>query len=292
MLVRNFLRILTVLSLLTIIAMFLVSRIDSNNDKSIVNDYPYKWSTDTDTDPLPVRFEDPLNSDIQLLREREELDQITKKPIDTFEFAFDLMAWVSRQWKHSVPSPDISWNATVFLPEIRAGNEGGYCAQFSQLLLQSFASYGIPARYIEIGSRENPYAHYIMEAWMSEYKKWVVFDADYSLVFTDKTGIPLNALEIRDRYLQQDRDDLHVLSTGVPVLADYRGWTWNTAELYFYVRVHLNSAQVTDPLSHPFDREEMVGWLDENHPGVHNPSSLVVPLMSTNRSEFYPDLIH
>lgn len=216
------------------------------------------------TEGLPVRYESFDAPQLLDLREREHLDEVVASAQDEFEQVLLLKNWVAAQWPHSIPDPYPPWNALVVLDWIRSGKTGGFCAQYSQVLLQSLASLGLTARYVEIGSVSNPYAHYVIEVWSNQFDKWMVMDGDYNIHF-ERNGVPLSALEVHDALLHSQLSDIVVVRgsfrDGHP---DPGSWPDGTMELYYYLRMHLKANHLSAPDEPPFDRyNDMVEWQDE-----------------------------
>jgi hypothetical protein len=212
---------------------------------------------------LPVRFESFDAPGLRELRERERLDEVIAGAKQPFERALLLKDWVAAQWPHSNPNPYPPWNANIILDWIRSGKTGGFCGQYSQVLLQSLASVGMTARYVEIGGDWNPVAHFVIEVWSNQYNKWVVLDADYNIHF-ERDGIPLSALEVHDALLGGTLADVQVIK-GSFMEGHYDAYDWplKTAELYYYLRVHLKADHLSVPDEEPFDRyNDMVEFRD------------------------------
>jgi hypothetical protein len=210
---------------------------------------------------LPVRYELFSAARLVELRQRENLDAVVTGAPDEFELMLRLKDWVAMQWPAGSPNPYPPWDAVTVLDWIRGGITGGFCAQYAQVLLQSFAAMGYHARYVEIGSVDNPYAHFVMEVWSNQFNKWVVFDADYNLHF-ERAGVPLSALEVHEALTRGE------ISQVVTVRGPYRQghsnadrWPLRTAELYYYLRVHLKANHLTVTNENPFDRyNDMIEW--------------------------------
>lgn len=216
---------------------------------------------------LGFRFQDLSEPLLAELAAREGLPAVVRGESRQFDQLVKLRDWVASQWPAGTPNPEPPWNALIVLDWIRAGRTGGFCAQYSQVFLQSAAALGFTARYVEIGSRDNPYAHYVTEVWSDDYDKWVVMDADYNVHF-ERHGTPLSALEIRDALLSEAAKQLDVRTTrqrdGHSQLSR---WPLRTAELYYYVRFHLKADHLTKPDEPRFDRfNDMVEWDDDLAP--------------------------
>lgn len=213
---------------------------------------------------LPFRYQPFDEPRLDTLATREHLPDVVAAGRTQFEQITRLKDWVAAQWPHSDPDPYPPWDALLVLDWIRAGTTGGFCGQYSQVFLQSLAALGFTARYVEIGTTDNPYAHYVTEVWSNEFDRWVMMDVDYNFHF-QRDGIPLSALEIHDALLADDLADVDVVlgavREGHPTPAD---WPQRTAELYYYLRYHLKADHLTKPGEPPFDRlHDMVEWQDD-----------------------------
>jgi hypothetical protein len=212
---------------------------------------------------VPIRFETFEAPELATLRSQEGLESVVAGASSEFEKMLLIKNWVAAQWPHGTPDPYPPWNALVVLDWIRGGTTGGFCAQYSQVLLQSLASLGMTARYVEIGSIENPTAHFIVEVWSNQHKKWVVLDSDFNVHF-ERRGIPLSALEIHDALLSGDLSEVLAIKGAFrDGHADPDSWPMKTAELYYYVRYHLKANHLSAPDEPQFDRfNDMIEWND------------------------------
>ena len=130
---------------------------------------------------------------LQDLREREGLDQIVAGASGDQEAFRRLMRWVRDQWEPGRPNPYPPPDARIILRDIRNGLTGGFCAQYSFVLLQAISSFGAPARCVTIDGHE------VIEAWLRDEDRWVVFDPFNDLQIQDAQGRTLSALEIWER---------------------------------------------------------------------------------------------
>lgn len=213
---------------------------------------------------LPIRLEPLHLPRLEELKQREALEAIVASGESEFAQILALKDWVSSQWPAGYPDPYPPWDAITVLDWIRGGVTGGFCAQYAQVLLQSLAALGLQARYVEIGSVDNPYAHFLTEVWSNEFNKWVLLDPDFNLHF-ERNGVPLSALEIHDALVRSQLSDVDViLGTRRAGHSNPASWPLRTADLYYYLRVHLNANHLAAPYEHPFHRyNDMVEWIDE-----------------------------
>lgn len=203
---------------------------------------------------LPLRFEPLATPRLAELRQREQLDAVVAGARDEFDAILNVKEWVARQFPHATPNPYPPWDAMTILDWIRGSQTGGFCAQYSQVLLQSLAALGLQGRYVEIGLVDNPYAHYVMEVWSNQHDKWVVLDGDYNMHF-ERDGVPLSALEVHQALVRSEHSDI------VAVAGEFREghdhpsrWPLQMVELYHYLRVHLKADHLSAPDETPFDR--------------------------------------
>jgi Transglutaminase-like superfamily len=214
---------------------------------------------------LPVRYEHFDAPRIQQLAAREGLDAVVAGAASEFEAVLKLKEWVAAQFPHTNPEPYPPWDALIILDAIRGGLTGGFCAQYSQVLLQSLAAFGIPARYLEVGTAANPFNHFPLEFWSNQFNKWVLLDADFNLHF-ERNGLPLSALEVHEALVTGAAASVNVVEgafrTGHPSPGDL---PLGTRELYYYMRYHLKADHVWAPAEAPFDRwNDMVEWTDSH----------------------------
>ncbi len=212
---------------------------------------------------LPLRLQPLDDPQLDQLAAREHLRDVAPPAGRQFDRILQVKEWVNAQWPVGTPDPYPPWNAMIILDWIRSGRTGGFCGQYSQVLLQSLAALGFNARYVEIGAADNPYAHYVTEVWSNDFDKWVMMDADYNLHF-ERDGVPMSALEIHDALLEGTLDGARpvagTMREGRPSPDD---WPQKTAEFYRYLRYHLKANHLTKPGEAPFDRfNDMMEFVD------------------------------
>lgn len=217
-----------------------------------------------DANRLPVRYENYTAPRLAELVQRENLWAVVAGATSEFDAVLRLKDWVNAQWPLGTPEPYPPWDALVVLDWIRAGITGGFCAQYSQVFLQSLAAFGIPARYVEVGRDVNPYNHYTTEVWSNDFNKWVLMDANFNLHFVGG-GAPLSALEVHDALVDGRLGEVAVVH-GVqhPGRSSSSEWPLGTAEFYYYLRYHLNANHVSAPAEPAFERfDDMIEWMDD-----------------------------
>lgn len=215
------------------------------------------------TEGVPVRFEDPGHPRLKQLRERENLDAVILPGRSEFENILAMKDWVAAQWPHSTPDPYPPWDAIDILDWIRGGVTGGFCGQYSQVLLQALAAFGYQARYVEIGTVDNPWAHFVVEAWSNNFNKWMVMDADFNVHYM-RDGIPLSAIDLHEALVNDNTSDIAVVLG--PTRAghdDPHIYPQRTIEFYYYLRLLLKGNHLSDQITPAIDRyNDSIEWSD------------------------------
>jgi len=136
--------------------------------------------------------------ELSKLRERENLDEATAGSRTQFDAQVKILDYVAKRWKHSSPWPEYpAPDALSILNRIEYAGSGGYCSQFNRTLEGLCVALGWQARQVFV------VGHEVMEVWNDELGKWIFLDADYQnhYNYDTKTGMPLNVLELHNRYL-------------------------------------------------------------------------------------------
>jgi len=135
---------------------------------------------------------------LQLLRQREHLDQVIAPGTSQLDKTILLRAWAHRQWTGGgtffyYPP----WDAVEILDLARKHANRGFCAQYAIVFLQACLSVGLHARYIDLPG------HFTVAVWSDDYDKWVVMDP-FNDVYYEYKGAPLSGFELYDAYLKKN----------------------------------------------------------------------------------------
>lgn len=129
------------------------------------------------------------------------LSKTTIKSKQEPEIYFELMEWVSNQWKHNGwhSAPD-SLNSLGILKS--ANNEGQEyrCVEYGIVLNDVLNSFGYPARTIGLKHIDTDYGgagmgHVATEVWSNNLNKWIFLDPQFG-IYAKNDNTPLNILEI------------------------------------------------------------------------------------------------
>ena len=156
---------------------------------------------------LDFEYENPLHPRLKEFRTKYKLDEVIKGCGSEFEIMLKLNGWVARQWNWHLLEPGepmVKWDALEILSSDENGEvKGGYCLQYAIVLMQALQSFGFQARIVNANYSVWG-GHELTEVWSNEFGKWILLDPNFDTYFADKeTGIPLNALELHNRFLEE-----------------------------------------------------------------------------------------
>ncbi len=148
--------------------------------------------------PFSLTFDDPNTSAYRDMREEFAIDQVVAGARDDYERLKRLAAWTSRQWKHSPTQMASKSDPVTILREARQGGRF-ICMNYAVVLAGALRAYGMRARLLNLLPRDvetGSEAHTAVEAWVPQFKKWVLADAQYGIV-AESDGVPLSGLELQ-----------------------------------------------------------------------------------------------
>jgi len=133
------------------------------------------------------------------LRRTENLEAVVAGTRTQFAAQVRLLDHATKRWRWTSPFPEYpGWDALSILDRINRGGGGGMCGQYNSFLAGLCQSLGWQARLV------NTDGHEVCEVWSDEFGKWIYLDAsglDHYL-YDDRTGEPLNMLDLHERYLK------------------------------------------------------------------------------------------
>jgi len=164
--------------------------------------------------PYSFRYEDIQHPKLKELREKYRLEEVVRKGKTEMEKFILLRDWVCSRWNHGwddIKMGSPPKDALSILREAKRGKQF-HCVFYSKVLVQCAISLGYQARRLIIRKdishiplrnfyKEVNTGHHIAEIWSNEYNKWIVMDPDLNAHY-EKDGIPLNAYEIRQAWLE------------------------------------------------------------------------------------------
>ena len=143
-----------------------------------------------------------------ILREKWGLDKAVAGAKTEFDKILRLRRWARDAWVDGWNKGSIlfvpPFDALVILELTQQNTSLGMCTHYSAVFTQACLAMGLNAKVVIIDS------HCVAEVWSNEYGKWVIMDTAHDT--NDKTkatghyirdGVPLNARELRDAYVQK-----------------------------------------------------------------------------------------
>jgi hypothetical protein len=126
---------------------------------------------------------------------------ISLKSTDEPELFFELMEWVSNQWKHNGwhVAPD-SLNSLEILKSAKYDEQEYRCVEYGSVLHDVLVSFGYVARQVGIKHVDADYGgagmgHVATEVWSNNYNKWIFLDPQFG-IYAKHNDIPLNIYDI------------------------------------------------------------------------------------------------
>ena len=108
-----------------------------------------------------------------------------------------LAYWLGTRWDHGVDPVPGDPGAPDPGAVIAAGEKGSrfWCEIAARTMVQAATALGWPARLVTASSDGYHWDHALAEIWSNQFNKWVLFDADYNILYASG-GVPLSAFEI------------------------------------------------------------------------------------------------
>ncbi|MHB0878544.1 MAG: transglutaminase domain-containing protein [Anaerolineae bacterium] len=164
-----------------------------------------------------IDYGDPNDERMAALRQEFGLEQVVAGAESEFEGFLALKRWVRSRWNHGWCRTEVKDGLDI----LRAAAEGKQfqCGHFAMTYVDCARALGWPARLtgISVASCEAPrdyqignIGHAIVEIWSNELEKWVALDPDVN-VYYRRSGVPLNAVEIRDAWLSGAADSVEMV---------------------------------------------------------------------------------
>ncbi|MBP7832744.1 MAG: hypothetical protein KA035_03165 [Candidatus Levybacteria bacterium] len=191
-------------------------------------------------------WEDLNNPNLEKLRIQENLAQLVESGKSEFEKQLILKNWTHNKLPLGNPSRDYAHLSSF---EILADQKKGdtfYCTQYAQLFLQSATALNWYSRKLSVDKNhlitEKDMHHGVCDIWSNDFNKWYMIDPMHNLHF-EKGGIPLNALEIRMEYIQNQGASLKGVVGNYKDTVTFSGnqTGFNTPSNYFWFCVLLRN---------------------------------------------------
>ena len=163
-----------------------------------------KFRTTEDTTIIYKFNEDSYS----VLREKYDIEKIAGDGTE-FEKALNLMNTFSQKLAHNGNFPEYTkeMNAVELLDyALDKPQNGLFCRAKAQIFNEMYLSLNIYSRKLWINplSAYDTECHVVNEIWDNDYHKWIMLDTTNNLYWVDENGLPLSALEVREKFAEQD----------------------------------------------------------------------------------------
>ncbi|MFH1743648.1 MAG: transglutaminase domain-containing protein [bacterium] len=233
-------------------------------------------------------YANPHHPRMRHLREKYHLEDVVAPGKTETEKLALLRQWVREQWEgwdmgkyNYCPQ----WDALEILELAPAKLGLGMCTHYAAVFVQCAAALGYHAREVIVDH------HCLAETWSDDYGKWILQDvgliAKHFISFQyEKDGVPLNALELHERYLNGSAGDVDVVPD--PPYSEEQYWK-NYLSLYCRFGIALRNDHLYRPLPQELEHgksqyhwDGYLWWTDSLDPKYPEYS------LNTNRPEdFY-----
>lgn len=128
------------------------------------------------------------------------------------DIAIKLMEFTNKAWQHSGVNIPSSPDPISIIREAREGSKFR-CVEYSIVLQALLSASGITSRVLylrteDVETRTSGAGHVVVEAYIHEFGKWVMFDPQMNLyISSGKT--PLNAMEIKSNIALNKKLSIH-----------------------------------------------------------------------------------
>ncbi len=195
----------------------------------------------------PFTYADPHHPRMRHLREKYNLEKIVEPGKTETEKLALLRQWVREQWEGWDPGKYAycpQWDALEVLELAPAKLGLGMCTHYAAVFVECAAALGYPARCVIIDH------HCLAETWSNDYQKWMLQDVgripNHFVSFQfEHQGVPLNALEVHQRYLKGDATDMRVVPD--PPFGQEEFWKQNLS-IYCRFAIPFRNDHLYNPL--------------------------------------------
>lgn len=153
---------------------------------------------------LPFRCADPDSTYSRRVRSDPRLTWLRDVPPHRIESYAAMMDWLRSRFEHGAYGrpPDLSARGFHLLEMLDAAERGErfLCSSVAKMMIQLVQATGGFGRRVSLADPEGS-GHVVTELWIEEPGepgRWVVFDPDYNVWFSDTSGRPLSALDIHE----------------------------------------------------------------------------------------------
>jgi len=145
------------------------------------------------------RCGDPLSTYSQKVQRDPRLAALFEEPLHRIETYARYQNFLRDQFTHGEPSNPAArtwdgYNVLEMLDDAATGSRF-LCGDISKMFVELVQAAGGFARMVSLVDPEGS-GHVVAEAWVEGANKWILFDPDYNVYYTDHTGMPLSVLDL------------------------------------------------------------------------------------------------
>jgi hypothetical protein len=200
------------------------------------------------------RCSDPSSAYSEKIRRDPRLAELFIEPANRLETYARHQNFLRDQVAHGAPRKPGStegYDVLAMLDDAATGSRF-LCGDIVKMFVEIVQANGGFARVVDLIGPDAS-GHVVAEAWVEEFHKWVVFDPDYNVHYTDRDGTPLGALDLHEIH-RSGRYDRVVAHEGASANSLYRP-AGHEPLLRHYESIAFNRradfADVTYPSWHP-----------------------------------------
>ncbi|MGB6034696.1 MAG: transglutaminase-like domain-containing protein [Cryomorphaceae bacterium] len=178
------------------------------------------------------------DADLEELRTKYALDQLTEQADSDMDKAMILLNWTCNRWKHNGSNRPKKSDALTILAEVDEG-KSFRCVEYGIVLAATLNSVGIPARILELKTKDvetSKYdaGHVVSEAYIPQFNKWVFMDGQVNYIpFLD--NVPLNAVEYQNAVVNhRDRLELRNINGTLSKRQANKQIKWVAKYLFYF----------------------------------------------------------
>ncbi|WNB18598.1 transglutaminase-like domain-containing protein [Marivirga arenosa] len=205
----------------------------------------YHLAFDTlSTNQFDIKYVDhSADSFYTVLRNKYQLDTLTKDAETDFDKILAVQSWVQGRWEHDCCNTPEHNNALYILEQAEKG-ERFRCVEYSTVARQCLASLGFKVRGLglmtkDISEIQSGGGHVVNEVYIADLKKWMYFDPQFGVI-PIVNGEPLNAIELQYRIKNKLDFDL-INPNKTTTKEDYIKWI---GPYLYYFTVNLNQGGI------------------------------------------------
>lgn len=194
---------------------------------------PVDWQiSETKQIPKIIFFQPGIDSLEALMKAGFDKDFVSALSTDLAKANF-VMNWSHGLWSHNGDNDPGTTNPKTILEKAQAGDKFR-CVEYSVMTVAAARSVGLNARVVGLRTREIETAdygagHVVAEIYLTDLKKWIMVDAQWSLIpIID--GTPVHAAELA---ASLGKKNIQFMNSKGEIISDASYLSWISPYLYY-----------------------------------------------------------